>query len=90
MENKNGGQISEENQGSALGQLRNTFVSFSLEEQLIRAELRWVLKMVEPDFSFNSAENMVKLLCLRDKDSKDLNDMQEQLARQMGKKPKNS
>ena len=46
--------------------------------------------MVEPDFSFNSAENMVKLLCLRDKDSKDLNDMQEQLARQMGKKPKNS
>ena len=25
-----------------------------------------------------------------DKDSKDLNDMQEQLARQMGKKPKNS
>ena len=55
---------------------------------MIRAELRWVLKMVEPDFSFNSAENMVKLLCLRDKDSKDLNDMQEQLARQMGKKPK--
>ena len=46
--------------------------------------------MVEPDFSFNSAENMVKLLCLMDKDSKDLNDMQEQLARQMGKKPKNS
>ena len=58
--------------------------------KVIRAELRWVLKMVEPDFSFNSAENMVKLLCLRDKDSKDLNDMQEQLARQMGKKPKNS
>ena len=46
--------------------------------------------MVEPDFSFNSAENMVKLLCLMDKDSKDLNDMQEQLARQMGKKTKNS
>ena len=46
--------------------------------------------MVEPDFSFNLAENMVKLLCLMDKDSKDLNDMQEQLARQMGKKPKNS
>ena len=57
---------------------------------MIRAEHRWVLNMVEPDFSFNSAENMVKLLCLRDKDSKDLNDMQEQLARQMGKKPKNS
>ena len=85
-----GGQQREENQGSALGHLRNTFVSFSVEQQVIRAELRWVLKMVEPDFSFNSAENMVKLLCLRDKDSKDLNDMQEQLARQMGKKPKNS
>ena len=49
---------------------------------MIRAELRWVLKMVEPDFSFNSAENMVKLLCLMDKDGKDLNDMQEQLASQ--------
>ena len=57
---------------------------------MVRAKLHRVLKMVEPDFSFNSAENMVKLLCLRDKDSKDLNDMQEQLARQMGKKPKNS
>ena len=42
------------------------------------------------DFSFSSTDNMVKLLCLMDKDGKDLNDMQEQLARQMGKKPKNS
>lgn len=57
---------------------------------MIRAEFRWVLKMVEPDFSLNSAENMVKLLCLMDKDSKDPNDMQDQPARQMGKKPKNS
>ena len=47
---------------------------------MIRAERRWVLKMVEPDFSFNSAENMVKLLCLMDKDSKDPNDMQDQPA----------
>ena len=37
---------------------------------MIRAELRWVLKMVESDYSFNSAENMVKLLCLMDKHSK--------------------
>ena len=57
---------------------------------MIRAEFRWVLKMVEPDFSLNSAEHMVKLLCLMDKDSIDPNDMQDQPARQMGKKPKNS
>ena len=48
-----------ENPGSALDQLRKTSVSFSLEEQVIRAELLWVLKMVESDFSFKSAENMV-------------------------------
>ena len=75
VENNNGGQNvggprSGENQGSALGQLRNTFVSYSVEEQVIRAELWWVLKMVESDFSFKSADNMVKLLCLMDKDSK--------------------
>ena len=75
VENNNGGQNvggqrGGENLGSALGQLRNTFVSFSVEEQVIRAELRWVLKLVESDFSFQSAENMVKLLCLMDKDSK--------------------
>ena len=51
VENNNGGQNvggprSGENQGSALGQLRNTFVSYSVEEQVIRAELWWVLKMV--------------------------------------------
>ena len=68
VENNNGGQNvggprSGENQGSALGQLRNTFVSYSVEEQVIRAELWWVLKMVESDFSFKSADNMVKLLC---------------------------
>ena len=61
-----GGQRVEENQGSALDQLRNTFFSYSLEEQVIRAELLWVLKMVESDFSFKSAENMVRLLCLMD------------------------
>ena len=54
VENNNGGQNvggprSGENQGSALGQLRNTFVSYSVEEQVIRAELWWVLKMVESD-----------------------------------------
>ena len=75
VENNNGGQNvggqrSGENLGSALGQLRNTLVSFSVEEQVIRAELCWVLKLVESDFSFKSADNMVKLLCLMDKDSK--------------------
>ena len=59
-----GGQQSGENPGSALDQLRKTSVSYSLEEQVIRAELLWVLKMVESDFSFKSAENMVRLLCL--------------------------
>ena len=44
MENNNGGQNvggqrGEESQGPAFGQLRNTFVSFSLDEQVIRAEL---------------------------------------------------
>ena len=58
VENNNGGQNvggprSGENQGSALGQLRNTFVSYSVEEQVIRAELCWVRKLVESDFSFN-------------------------------------
>ena len=71
MENNNrgqnaGGQQSGENPGSALDQLRKTSVSYSLEEQVIRAELLWVLKMVESDFSFKSAENMVRLLCLMD------------------------
>ena len=61
-----GGQQSGENPGSALDQLRKTSVSYSLEEQVIRAELLWVLKMVESDFSFKSAENMVRLLCLMD------------------------
>ena len=75
VENNNGeqnvgGQRVGENQGSALDQLRKTVVSYSLEEEVIRAELRWVLKMVESDYSFNSAENMVKLLCLMDKHSK--------------------
>ena len=75
VENNNGeqnvgGQRVGENQGSALDQLRKTVVSYSLEEEVIRAELRWVLKMVESDYSFNSAENMVKLLCLMDKDTK--------------------
>ena len=37
---------------------------------MIRAELQWVLKLVESDFSFNSAESMVKLLCLMDKHSR--------------------
>ena len=62
-----GGQRVGENRGSALDHLRNTLVSYSLEEQVIRAELQWVLKLVESDFSFNSAEDMVKLLCLMDK-----------------------
>ena len=66
----NNGQRVGENQGSALDQLRKTVVSYSLEEEVIRAELWWVLKMVESDFSFKSADNMVKLLCLMDKDSK--------------------
>ena len=66
----NNGQRVGENQGSALDQLRKTAVSYSLEEEVIRAELRWVLKMVESDYSFNSAENMVKLLCLMDEHSK--------------------
>ena len=66
----NNGQRVGENQGSALDQLRKTSVSYSLEEEVIRAELRWVLKMVESDYSFNSAENMVKLLCLMDKHSR--------------------
>ena len=66
----NNGQRVGENQGSALDQLRKTVVSYSLEEEVIRAELRWVLKMVESDYSFNSAENMVKLLCLMDELSK--------------------
>ena len=66
----NNGQRVGENQGSALDQLRKTVVSYSLEEEVIRAELRWVLKMVESDYSFNSAENMVKLLCQMDKLSK--------------------
>ena len=40
MENNNGGQNvggqrGDESQGPALGQLRNTFVSFSLDEQVI-------------------------------------------------------
>ena len=69
VENNNGQRVGE-NQGSALDQLRKTVVSYSLEEEVIRAELRWVLKMVEPDYSFNSAENMVKLLCLMDELSK--------------------
>ena len=54
-----GGQQSGENPGSALDQSRKTSVSYSLEEQVIREELLWVLKMVESDFSFKSAENMV-------------------------------
>ena len=42
VENNNGeqnvgGQRVGENQGSALDQLRNTFFSYSLEEQVIRA-----------------------------------------------------
>ena len=65
VENNNGQRLGE-NQGSALDQLRKTVVSYSLEEEVIRAELRWVLKMVESDFSFKSAENMVRLLCLMD------------------------
>ena len=69
VENNNGQRV-RENQGSALDQLRKTVVSYSLEEEVIRAELRWVLKMVESDYSFNSAENMVKLLCQMDKHSK--------------------
>ena len=69
VENNNGQRVGE-NQGSALDQLRKTVVSYSLEEEVIRAELRWVLKMVESDYSFNSAENMVKLLCLMDELSK--------------------
>ena len=69
VENNNGQRVGE-NQGSALDQLRKTVVSYSLEEEVIRAELRWVLKMVESDYSFNSAENMVKLLCQMDKHSK--------------------
>ena len=75
VENNNGeqnvgGQRVGENQGSALDQLRKTVVSYSLEEEVIRAELRWVLKMVKSDYSYNSAENMVKLLCLMDELSK--------------------
>ena len=35
-----GGQQSGENPGSALDQLRKTSVSYSLEEQVIRAELQ--------------------------------------------------
>ena len=56
--------------GSALDQLRNTFVSLSVEEQVIKAELFWLLKMVESGFSFNSAENIVPLLRLMDPESK--------------------
>ena len=75
MENNNGGQNvggqrGEESQGPALGQLRKTFVSFSLDEQVIRAELRWVLKMVDSGYSFKSAENIPQLLSLMDKESK--------------------
>ena len=75
MENNNGGQNvgdqrGEESQGPALGQLRNTFASFSLDEQVIRAELRWVLKMVDSGYSFKSAENIPQLLSLMDKESK--------------------
>ena len=56
--------------GSALDQLKRTFVSFTVEEQIIKAELWFVLKMVQSGFSFNSAENMVPLLCLMDPESK--------------------
>ena len=38
--------------------------------QALERKIQWVLKMVESDFSFNSAENMVKLLCQMDKHSK--------------------
>ena len=69
VENNNGQRV-RESQGSALDHLRKTVVSYSLEEEVIRAELEWVLKMVESDYSFNSAENMVKLLCLMEENSK--------------------
>ena len=38
--------------------------------KLRRAELRWILIMVESNFSFKSADSMVQLLCLLDKESK--------------------
>ena len=59
-----------ENQRSALDQLRNTFVSLSVEQQVIKAELFWLLKMVQSDYSFKSAENVVGMLCLMDPQSK--------------------
>ena len=76
VDNNNGGQniggqgIGESGKKSALDQLRNTFVSFSVEEEVIRAELYWLLKMVQSDFSFKSADNMVDMLRLLDKESK--------------------
>ena len=76
VDNNNGGQniggqgIGESGKKSALDQLRNTFVSFSVEEEVIRAELYWFLKMVQSDFSFKSADNMVDMLRLLDKESK--------------------
>ena len=59
-----------ENQRSALDQLKNTFVSLSVEQQVIKAELIWLLKMVQSDFSFRSADNMVEMLRLLDKEDK--------------------
>ena len=72
VNNNNGGQndSGQKSGGSALAQLRNTFVSFSVQEQVIKAELLWLLKMVESGFSFNSAENTVPLICLMDPESK--------------------
>ena len=37
---------------------------------MIRAELRWVLKMVDSGYSFKSAENIPQLLSLMDKENK--------------------
>ena len=72
VNNNNGAQNDggQKRGGSALAQLRNTFVSFSVEEQVIKAGLLWLLKMVESGFYFNSAENMVSLICQMDPESK--------------------
>ena len=40
-----------------------------MEEQVNRAELCWVLKMMS-DFSFRSADNMAELMCMLDKKNK--------------------
>ena len=70
VNNNNGAQNDggQKRGGSTLAQLRNTFVS--VEEQVIKAELLWLLKMMESGFSFNSAENMVPLICQMDPESK--------------------